>query len=155
MRYRVETQTQELHKYVLDIKLENVSAKRINDWHVDVELPTLLLNKPASHVGYVRERSDQGVTLIRFTHESYMGALFPGDSQTMKISYHMNQKLFDYRSQFFEQIISARSYAESAVAVKEPHRLVVLELALEKPGMESVALEVRDEVCTNRCDEVR
>ena len=124
MNYKVEKQSQELHDYVLQIKLENASAKRIDDWHVDVEMPTLLLKKPASHVGYVPDRSNKDVTLIRFTHDSYKGALFPSDSRLLKVSYHMNERLFNYRSQFLEQLITARAYAEGTVAAVEVKKIV-------------------------------
>jgi hypothetical protein len=119
VRYRVEKQTQELHEYVLEIKLDNASAKRINTWHVDVEIPTQLLKEPESHVGYVRDRSTDQITLIRFTHESHKGALFPGDSRLMKISYHMSQRLFNHRSEFFKQSITVSAYAEGEVAAEE------------------------------------
>ena len=67
MTYKVERQSQDLHDYALHIKFENVSAKPVNDWHVDVEIPTPSLKNAASHVGHVRERSNDNVTLIRFT----------------------------------------------------------------------------------------
>ena len=119
MGYRVERQTQELHEYVLEISFENIAARRIDDWHIDVEMPTLLLRRPESHLGCVRDRSNDQFTLIRFTHESFGGALFPGDSRLMKISYQMNQRLFNYRGQLFELSITARAYADGRVAAEE------------------------------------
>jgi hypothetical protein len=124
MRYRVEKQTQELHEYVLEVKLENTSTKRIENWHVDLEMPTPLLKNPASHVGYVRDRSNKEITLIRFTEESYKGALFPGDSRVMKVSYYVDQRLFEHRSQIFEQDITVRAYAEDEVAAAEAKKTV-------------------------------
>jgi hypothetical protein len=124
MRYQVERQTQELHEYVLEIRFENMTARRIDDWHIDVEMPTPLLKRPESHSGYVRDRSNDGFTLIRVTHESFGGALFPGDSRLMKISYQMNQRLFNYRSQLFEQLITARAYAEGKVAAEQVTKTV-------------------------------
>jgi hypothetical protein len=122
MTYKVETQSRELHDYTLQIRFENSSAKPVNDWHVDVEIPTPLLKNAASHVGFVRERSNDIVTLIRFTHQSHSGALYPGDSKLMTISYHMNQRLFGgvgSRSQLYEQVISARAYADGVVAAEQ------------------------------------
>jgi hypothetical protein len=124
MTYKVETQSRELHDYALQIRFENLSAKPVNDWHVDVEIPTPLLKNAASHVGFVRERSNDSVTLIRFTHQSHSGALYPGDSKLMTISYHMNRRLFDYRSQLFEQVISARAYADGEVAAEQIKKTV-------------------------------
>lgn len=124
VRYRVEKQTQELHEYVLEVKLENTSTKRIEGWHVDVEMPTPLLKKPASHVGYVPDRSNKESTLIRFTEESHRGALFPGDSRVMKVSYYVDQQLFERRSQVFERVITARAYAEDEVAAAEAKKTV-------------------------------
>jgi hypothetical protein len=72
----------------------------------------------ASQAGFVRERSNDSVTLIRFTHQSHSGALYTGDPKLMTISYHMNQRLFAYRSQLFEQVISARAYVDGEVAAE-------------------------------------
>ena len=124
MRYRVENQTQELHEYVLEVKLENTSTKRIEHWHVDLEMPAPLLKKPASHVGYVPDRSNKEITLIRFTEESYRGTLFPGDSRVLKVSYYVDQRLFEHRSQIFQQLIGARAYAEDKVAADEVKKTV-------------------------------
>lgn len=124
MRYLVERQTQELHEYVLEIKLENMSTGRINDWHIDVEIPTLLLKRPESHIGYIRDRSNSQFTLIRVTPESFRGPLFPGDSRLMKISYQMNQRLFNCHGQLFEQLITARAYAEGKFAAEQVTKTV-------------------------------
>jgi hypothetical protein len=124
MRSRVEKQTQELHEYVLEVKLENTSTKRIEDWHVDLEMPAPLLKKPASHVGYVPDRSNKEITLIRFTEESYRRTLFPGDSRVLKVSYYVDQRLFEHRSQIFQQLIGARAYAEDKVAAEEVKKTV-------------------------------
>lgn len=118
MTYRVETQSQHLHEYVLQIKLENVGAKRITDWHVDVEIPTPLLKKASSHEGYVRERSDKHVTLIRFTHDSDNAPIFPGDSRLMQLSYHMNRELFERSSRLFGEVITARAYVQGVMAAE-------------------------------------
>ena len=61
---------------------------------------------------------------IRFTHQSHSGALYPGDSKLMTISYHKNQRLFRSRSQLFEQVISARVYADGEVAAEQSKKTV-------------------------------
>ena len=42
----------------------------------------------------------------------------------MTISYHMNQRLFRSRSQLFEQVISARAYADGEVAAEQAKKTV-------------------------------
>jgi hypothetical protein len=123
LSYRVEKQTQDLHEYVLQIRLENVSERIINNWHVEVELPTALVLKPASHICYVADRSNQQESLFRFTHEGYKGPIYPGDSLTMTISYYMNWELFKHRSRFLEQPFVARAFADGAVAAEEVRKI--------------------------------
>jgi hypothetical protein len=130
MDYKVEKQSQDLHDYALHTRFENVSAKPVNDWHVDVEIPTPLLKNAVSHLGHVCERSNDKVTLIRFTHESHKGVVYTGNSKLLKISYRMNQTLFDYRSRLFEQVISARAYADEVAA--EEIRKTVREMQLPR-----------------------
>jgi hypothetical protein len=115
MTHRVKTQTPDLHEYLLEVELENLGTRRINNWHVDVEIPTPLL-KTLSHVGYVKERSDRSVSVIRFTHELNNGAIFPSDSRLMQISYRMTHELYYGRGQLFDQAVSARAYVEGAMA---------------------------------------
>ena len=117
--YRAEKQTQDLHEYVLEITLENVGTRRIADWHVDVEMPRLLLKNGSSHVGYVKERSDEDVSLIRFTHEAHKGPIFPDDLRHMLVSYRMTHELYSgHRRQLFDQVVSVRAYVEGEMAAE-------------------------------------
>jgi hypothetical protein len=124
MTYQVESQSGVLRDYALQIRFENLRATPLNDWQVHVEIPTPLLNNAASHVGFVRERSNDSVTLIPFTHQSHSGALHPGDSKLMTMSYHMNQRLFDCRSQLFAQVVSAPASADGEVAAEQLKKTV-------------------------------
>jgi hypothetical protein len=122
MSYRVETQTGDLHEYVLQIKLQNVGSKRIDDWHVDVAVPTPLLRKASAHVGFVPERSNKDATLIRFRHESHNGSIYPGDSRLLLISYRMTHELYERRGQLLEQPVIARAYIQGVLGaeIKQP-----------------------------------
>jgi hypothetical protein len=80
-------------------------------------MPTPLLGRPESHVGYIRERSNGNVTLTRFYHESYGGAIYPG-ARLMTISCQMNERLFRRGGHLFDQLVIARAYVEGAMAAK-------------------------------------
>ena len=45
MDHRIERSSGVLHEYILDVVLENTGSKQIDDWHVDIQVPTPLLRK--------------------------------------------------------------------------------------------------------------
>lgn len=123
MGYKTETQTSDLHEYTLRVNLENVGAKRIDDWHVDIEIPTPLLKKGTS-VGVVGGRSNKERTLFRFNHESDGRPIFPGDTRTMEVPYRVNDQLFEKHGQILDQSVKATSYIHDDVgdSIERPAR---------------------------------
>jgi hypothetical protein len=64
--YRQKVKTSDVHRYELVIVLKNVGTKRIDEWYVEVEFPTLLTTEPGTVIGTkVKERSDHRISLFR------------------------------------------------------------------------------------------
>ena len=116
MGYRAETQTGSLHEYILEVALRNTGTKRIAEWHIDVEVPTPLLREVVA-ITKIRDRSDNRRSLFRVTQEGF-GPIYPGDVKQIRVSYQMNQPLFDREEELFLQLITARAYAENALVAE-------------------------------------
>jgi hypothetical protein len=116
MDYRLERNTGHLHEYILDVELKNTGTKRIDDWHVDIEMPTALLRKVVA-ITRVRDRSNEKVSVFRITQESF-GQIFPGDSKRTQVSYQMDSVLFGRQGELFGQLITAKAYVDGSLATE-------------------------------------
>ena len=122
MDYRTETSTGLLHEYILDVVLKSAGTKRIDDWHLDIEVPTPLLRKVVA-LSLIRDRSNDKVSFFRITHES-IGAIYPGDSKRTQVSYQMDSALFGRQAELFGQLMTAKAYVagQLAAAIQRPVR---------------------------------
>ncbi len=101
----------ERHDYQLQISLTNVGTTTIEEWHVDVEIPTRLPEPGVTRTARVPERSDQNQTLMRATRLTHRGDIYPGDTRlAMTIDYRVDREIFENRQGLFEQPVTAKAY---------------------------------------------
>jgi len=106
------------HDYRLEVNLRNCGTEVIANWHVDLEIPTILLDPNVTYAIAVPDRSDQDRTLFRATNNTHPGTIFPGDSkQVMSIDYHVDHDIFEGHSNVFDQYISAVAFVDGKVGV--------------------------------------
>jgi hypothetical protein len=122
VKYKEVSISQDLHKYDLLISICNKSTRQLIDWHMDVEMPTILLPRNVKHLTQVPERSNGARTLLRFTSAAYR-ELFPGDSRTVTVDYLMDRERYEQRNVLFDETICVRVYVEDAL-VSEVERPV-------------------------------
>jgi hypothetical protein len=91
LRYEARQQDQHLHRYLLKIKLRNVGKKRLDDWYVEVEMPTAVLEGREAQGGFVRERSDSRTSLFRMSTQR---PLLVGDEYNADLRYHVDTELY-------------------------------------------------------------
>ena len=104
------------HDYRLEVNLRNCGTEVIANWHVDLEMPTILLDPNVTYSLAIPDRSDQDRTLFRATNDTHPGAIFPGDSkQVMLIDYHVDHDIFEGHSNVFDQYISAVAYVDGEI----------------------------------------
>jgi hypothetical protein len=106
--------TPKLHEYSLQVAIKNVGSKKINEWHMEVELPTALLYPGRIYMGTLKDRSDHNRTRLRFTNESHGGAIYPGDRKLAAFDYRVDEELYHSRDRFevFKQIIRLEAFVE-------------------------------------------
>jgi hypothetical protein len=76
---RLPTSTGEIHHYELDVCVKNISRKRIDDWEIDVEFPTPLM-EPNIFVGTkVGDRSNAETSIFRVQGRELRKSLRPGE----------------------------------------------------------------------------
>lgn len=135
-RYRVELTlayakvriSQDLHRYELDVRLKNVGARRIDDWYIEIELPTCVVEKGITILSKVADRSDERTSVFR----SRIGdadagpsrrALLVGDNHKFGIPYFMDHTLFRQNTEtnnaLFSQVIRARAFVDGELTAEQ------------------------------------
>jgi hypothetical protein len=109
-----------------------VGVKRINDWYMEVELPTLMVPQAGAVGTHVRERSNHRITLFRteIGNTPNLAArkiLLAGDEWPWEISYGMNKDLYWRNKEenlgLFEETARARAFIDGEL-VREVTRVV-------------------------------
>jgi hypothetical protein len=105
------------HDYTLIAKLTNASMKRIDDWHLEVALPTPLLNAAGViHAAKVEKRSNESTTLLRYPARE---PLQVGDSFERSIQYRVTHDLYyQHREALDGWTAKAVAYVDGAPVVE-------------------------------------
>jgi hypothetical protein len=108
MEYLKVKISSERHDYRLQVILKNTGTRPITEWHVDVSMPTSLLDSGRVSISRVSERSDENRTLFRATQDTHGDPIYPGDpKQVMMVDYHVDDAIFrDLRGLFDEKVIA-------------------------------------------------
>lgn len=110
--YRTRSQTPEIHHYELVATVRNVGTRRLEDWEVEIELPTPLL-EPGVHVGIrVADRSDGVRSLFRAGSHTLRQPLRIGDQREIKIGYRVDAEIYRRRDELFSQTAVARAMVD-------------------------------------------
>jgi hypothetical protein len=117
MEYRNVKIHPERHDYQLQVRLRNTGPKPITEWHVDVSLPTRLLEGGTFFTARVPERSNAEQTLFRGTQKTYGGAIYPGDTKlVMTVDYYVDGALYRDLRGLFDERVTAIAYIHGEIA---------------------------------------
>jgi hypothetical protein len=99
------------HDYRLEVKLTNRGIEPLGAYHVDLEMPSLVVASPESQPHYVSDRSTRKVTFFRVASNMGEPEVYPGDTKiVMSIPYHVDQEIFWHRGDLFQQIVKVTLY---------------------------------------------
>jgi hypothetical protein len=105
------------HDYQLQVRLTNAGTKPITDWHVDVSMPTRLLESFIIFAARVPERSNAEQTLFRGTQKTHGGVIYPGDTRlALTIDYYVDGALFHDLRGLFDERVTAVAYVHGEIA---------------------------------------
>jgi hypothetical protein len=113
--------TGERHDYSLIVLLTNRGKEPIDEYHVDLEFPTSLIEKPKDEYHYVGTRSTEKLSFFRATREQIGRSIFPGDTlRVLTIPYYIDNNIFFDRNYLLKENVKAVVYSKG----KEPVSLV-------------------------------
>jgi len=117
MEYQKVKILSERHDYRLQVRLKNTGTKPITEWHVDVNMPTRLLEPGVIYAIRVPERSNENQSLFRATQDTHGGPIYPGDSKlVMAVDYHVDVAISRDLRGLFDQKVSTIAYIHGEVA---------------------------------------
>jgi hypothetical protein len=107
----------ERHDYQLQVRLKNVGTQPITEWHVDVSVPTRLLESGTIFAARVPERSSAEQTLFRGTQKTHGGVIYPGDTKlVMTVDYYLDGAIFRDLRGWFDERVTAIAYVHGEIA---------------------------------------
>ncbi len=99
------------HDYRLEVRLTNRGIEPLGAYHVDLEMPSLVVASQENQPHYVPDRSTQKVAFFRVASTMGEPEVYPGDAKiVMSISYYVDQDIFRHRGDLFQQILKVTLY---------------------------------------------
>lgn len=116
---RTKTQS-ELHEYDLIITVQNISEKIFENYHIDIEFPSVVLSNPEKNTFYVSNRSNLQVSFFRITNHEKCNTIYPGDTCTFRpVKYHMTHDIYSHRSDLFNFFVRSTIYHKNSKLIIE------------------------------------
>jgi hypothetical protein len=109
--------TGEIHWYDLVVAVRNVSARRLDDWQVEIDFPTPLLDQVVQAMR-VPSRSDERRTTFLMDGRATSLSLYPNQEQSLRIGYFVNNDVFWNRPALLGQSVRARAYVSGEVVAE-------------------------------------
>lgn len=113
---RLPNSTGDVHHYELVAVLRNVGTKRFDDWDLEVEFPTPLLEPTIIGIK-VDDRSDSKRTLFRASQQRSKRSVHPGDQVTVRIGYRITREIYyERRHELYPELANVRAYVDGELA---------------------------------------
>jgi hypothetical protein len=110
LSYKTKKHSEDLHIYQLRVSLKNIGTRRINQWHVTIDMPRKLLASEQSQ----RElpgRSNNERVVFRYDENTH-GPLYPEDTKLMSQDYRVDQDLYLENPDVLLDVVKVRAYVE-------------------------------------------
>ncbi len=107
------------HQYELVASLANVTPKRLNDWYMEIEMPTPLLYPPPGtiYAARVANRSDARRTVLRTSNK--LPPILSGDTNTWIVTYRVDKDLFyNQRSSVLSATATAKAFVDGDLVLE-------------------------------------
>ena len=113
--YEKASISSEIDHYKLVTTLVNKTKKRIDDWQIEIEFPTDLLEPHVAIGMRVPERSTPKRSLFR---TSMKIPLHPGDQSRVEIGYRVDDAIYGHRQDLFQEIAKARALVNGEIVAE-------------------------------------
>jgi hypothetical protein len=103
----------ERHDYRLEIRLTNRGTALLGQYHVDVVIPTRVLESPEKIARYVPDRSTQQQSFFRVSSNEQNDDVYPGDTKIIiTIPYYIDNEIYWDKGSLFAELVTATLYRQ-------------------------------------------
>lgn len=106
--YEKTTILPEIHHYTLLATITNTGPKRLNDWYLEIDFPTPLLEPGTFIGGFVAARSNARRSVIRTSNR--LPPLHSGDHFKAKVGYRVDDHIYRNQQHLFDEIARASAF---------------------------------------------
>ena len=111
------------HDYTLQVLITNLGTEPLRRFHIDVEMPSRVIEDAGSQAAYVAARSSGGTAFFRAQSDENGTEVYPGDTVLiLSVPYYMDNAIFTNRGDLFERPVRATLYRKGSqpVAIETP-----------------------------------
>jgi hypothetical protein len=113
LKYEKVKITGERHDCLLSVLLTNTGNSPLREYHVDLEFPRCLIEKPEALSSWVHDRSSATTLLFRASMRGRDRPLYPGDSYVaLQLPYYVDNEIYWRHESVLIETIKAVAYAD-------------------------------------------
>ncbi len=111
LSYEKERIKSERHDYRLQVSLTNRGTEPLGAYHIDLQMPAVVVRGLEKQSPYVLTRSTREVAFFRLASSNQTQDIYPGDTVVaMSIPYYMDRDIYWSRGHLFERPITVTLY---------------------------------------------
>ncbi len=99
------------HDYTLKVTVHNLGTEPLRNFHIDLEFPRRVIEKPEVHSSFIPGRTTRESCLFRVAFTGEKQTLYPGDKQVaIQLPYFVDESIFTKRAKLFGIPVRATLY---------------------------------------------
>jgi hypothetical protein len=123
--YKTFRREKERHDYVLKLTVHNFSNEIISTYHIDVEFPARVIEKPKATAFLLANRSNDKTCFFHSIRYGEDDTIYPGKiKEVMSFPYYMDDYIYSNCHWVFKQVVKATFYREGfkPLTIEKPFR---------------------------------
>lgn len=108
--YQKKQITSDLHQYDLVASITNKGTKRFDDWELEVDFPTALVEPHIVIGSKVLDRSNAKRSLFRMSSSDPKQPLRAGDTKVHTIPYRVDKRIYFERRELLQELVFVRAF---------------------------------------------
>jgi hypothetical protein len=116
--YKKESIESDIHHYRLDVCVANTSKKRLDDWEIEVEFPTPVLERNVTVGVRIASRSNGKRSLFRVAGKELGQPIRPGEEKHVGWGYFVDDEVYGRRADIFDEPVKVRVLIDGEIAAE-------------------------------------
>ncbi len=102
------------HDYILEVYIKNLGIEPVENYHIDLQMPAKVIEKPDLNPLYVKERSNNFIFFFRVANKGNNELIYPGDKKLIiKLPYFMNNINYNDKFNLFKEPVRITFYRKN------------------------------------------